>query len=322
MPIDEVTMNDRTNKGMNDKRPDSKGKGVTKPDTHVTPRHVRVPQFDKKIELLYQYHPFIRKQYELAKELNVSPATLSNWINGTPFPDGVRLNPGTIPAKHFSAVLKVFGVPAAVLEMEDLSEFKNTFVTFESGRGAWEKLVRALPDDETIEIIAADQPRRWIEPDEPGDSEGLLRVRNGDALMVRVPNRGLQHGILFAQDRAGWSCLRPSSRSKETEIGEAMVFPRPHDDGSPRFAMIEGSGVHLLLAIFTREPLPTWVMDILLSSDPDRTLDNEKLDGMVSVLHNLLTAGPEKCRMFSRRFLVTNSLRRKSDTRAISKPSG
>jgi hypothetical protein len=289
---------------------------------YITPRHVRVPHLDKKVELLYQYHPFIRKQYELAKEVNVAPATLSNWIRGTPCPDGIRVNPGAIPAKHFNTVVKVFGVPAAVLEMEDLAEFKNAFATFESGRGAWEKLVRALPDDGTIEIISSDQERRWVEPEAGGDHEGILRVRNGDELMVRIPNPGLRHGVLLAQDRDGWSSLRPTPRWKETEVGDTLVYPRPKADGSPCFAMIEGSGVHLLLAIFTRDALPSWIMDILLASDLDQNLDDENLDRTVSVFHNLLTAGPEKCRMFSRRFLVTNAPRRKSELRTAAKSSG
>jgi hypothetical protein len=315
---DEGTMSGKhnTRNERNDGSVDNGVKNGKKPAPFITPRHVRVPHLDKKIELLYQYHPFIRKQYELAKEVNVAPATLSNWIRGIPCPDGIRVNPDTIPAKHFSTVVKVFGLPSAVLEMEDLADFKNAVATFESGRGAWEKLVRALPDDKTIEIIV-DQERRFVDLDAEQDNEGILRIRNGDEVMVRVPNPGLRHGVLLAQDRDGWSSLRPTSRWKETEVGETLVYPRPNSDGLPRLTMIEGSGVHLVLAIFTREPLPGWIMDTFLASNLD-----ENLDRTVSVFHNLLTAGPEKCRMFSRRFLVTNAARRRSESRAVTKSSG
>src|ERR1700720_4319280 len=84
---------------------------------YITPRHVRIPHLREKVELLYRYHPFIRKQYELAKEVGVSPATLATWISGVISLDGIRVNPGTIPAKHFNTFAKIFGVPGPVLEM-------------------------------------------------------------------------------------------------------------------------------------------------------------------------------------------------------------
>lgn len=273
---------------------------------HFTPRHVLIPNLKEKVELLYQYHPNIRRQYELAETLKVAPSTLATWINGVPNSDGVRVNPGTIPAKHLKAFANVFGVPGAILEMEDFAEYKNAYVTFESGRGAWEKLVRSLPDNDLIEIVVNEE-RKFVPPDEDLGEEGLLRVGNGDEVMLRVRNPGLRHGALLAHDRDGWQALRPTPRWKETEIGEALLYPRPTSEGLPQFAVMEGSGVHTVLAVFTRDPLPGRVLEALHAS----ALARDELDQTVSFFNGLLAAGPEKCRMFSRRFLVTSSARRK-----------
>src|ERR1051326_582506 len=51
------------------------------PQEVITPRHVRIPRFKEKLELLYRYHPFIRRQYEFFSEAAVAPATGSYWVN-------------------------------------------------------------------------------------------------------------------------------------------------------------------------------------------------------------------------------------------------
>lgn len=313
--------------GENDKAAVDLSAEAGSPAPFITPRHVHVPHLAEKIELLYQYHPFIRRQYELARELNVAPATLATWINGTPCPDGIRVNPSTIPAKHFGAILRVFGVPAAVLEMADLVEFKRAFATFESGRGAWEKMVRALPDDQTIEITVNNPNRKikFVPPELEQNDDGILRIHSDDEVTLCLPNPGLRHAVLLQQDRDGWSSLLPTPRWKGTEIGASLLYPPSKPDGSLRFATVEGGGLHLVLAILTRKPLPGWIMDIFLASNPeiDESLREDDLDRTVSVFHNLLTAGPEKCRMFSRRFIVTNAPRRNSEpgTAKKSKPT-
>jgi hypothetical protein len=279
----------------------------------ITPRHVRIPKFKEKLELLFRYHPFIRRQYEFCEEVGVSAATGSTWINPPPDPDGVFVNPGTVPAKHFNTVANVFGVPGPVLLMEDLAEFEKTLATFESGRGAWEKLVRALPNDDKIEIIVNEE-KRIIDPDDDEDDHGLLRVRNGDEIFIRVANPSLKHAALLQRHPDGWSSLRPTRRTKDTDVEEMLIYPRPRPDGTPRFALIEGSGVHQVLAIFTRDPLPTRIIDLFIADD---LTDN--LDRTVAVFHNLLAAGPEKCRMFGRRFLVTNTPRQRSQSRSAPK---
>jgi hypothetical protein len=295
---------------------ESKETGFAKKEpSFFTPRHVRIPHLREKVELLYRYHPTIRLQRELAAEMKVSPAALAGYINGIPSADGIRVNPGTMPAKHFSTFVNIFGVPAAVLEMEDLAEFKNALETFESGRGAWDKLIRALPDDEAIEIIV-NEDRRIVDRDEEGDHEGILHVLSGDEVLLRVRNPGFDHGVLLQQDRQGWWTLRPSSRWKETEVDEALVFPRQPPDGPPRFAQIEGSGVHLVLGMFMQEPLPTATVNALMA-DP---IDIDSLNRTASFFNNQIIAG--KSKLLSRRFLVVNAPRGRSHTRGTPKSGG
>jgi hypothetical protein len=80
----------------------------------------------------------------------------------------------------------------------------------------------------------------------------------------------------------------------------------------------------VLLAVFTHEPLPSRVMDLLFAANSElhESVKEDDLDRKVSIFHNLLAAGPEKCRMFSRRFLVTNAPRRRSGSRSTTKVRG
>jgi hypothetical protein len=308
-----MTRKSDTEKG---RQPDKSADRTAAPQEVITPRHVRIPKFKEKLELLYRHHPFIRRQYEFFAEVGVAPATGSNWVNPPFDPDGVRVNPGTVPAKHFNTVANVFGVPGPVLLMEDLAEFEKALATFESGRGAWDKLIRALPNEEKVEIIVNEE-KRIVDPDETDEDPGLLQVRNGDEIAISIANPGLKHAVLLQQDPGGWYSLRPTRRVKETEIGDALIYPRLGPDGVRRFASIEGTGVHLVLAIFTRDPLPAWISDILLADSLD-----ESLDKTVATFHNLLAAGPDKCRMFGRRFLVTNAPRRLAEKRGTDKSGG
>ena len=281
---------------------------------YYTPRHIRIPHLAEKIELLYVIPPTMRKQFELARALKVAPATLTQWIRGVPDKEGVRANPGTIPAKHFGAFANTFGLEREVLEMEDFSAFKKTFDSCESGRGAWEKLIRPLQENDTIEIIINDY-RRIIDPDEE-DAEGLTRISSDAEVMIRVPNQGLPYGVLLQEDTDGWWSMRPNSKSKETEVDDALVYPRQEAIGPKRFAIFQGTGLHLVLAIFTAEPLPGRIIDALLRTP----VDVESLNRSVPYFNDLLAVGHEKCRMFSRRFIVYNAPRRKSQPILRPKP--
>ena len=284
------------------------------PPAYYTPRHVRIPHMREKVELLYRYHPSIRRQYELAAAMKVSEAALAGYINGIPSADGVRVNPGTVPSKHFSPLASIFGVPGALLESENFAEFKNAFGVMEAGRGAWDRLVRPLSDDEAIEIIVNDD-RRIIDPDQDDNHEGILRVFASQEIMLRVENPGFRHGALLQQDRDGWHTLWPNAQSRETEVEDALVFPRQSPGSMPRFAPLEGSGVHLLLAIFTQEPLPANVLNAFMAD----TIKDDDLNSAASTLNNLIITG--KGKLLSRRFLLVGVPRRKSQTRADSKSS-
>jgi hypothetical protein len=269
--------------------------------------YMHVPHLREKLGWLYGYHPFIKTQYMLADELHVAPATLSTWLNGTRYTDTKTIattNPDSIPTKHFRSFVDLWGLPAAVLEIEDMAEFRNALATFESGRSPWEKLVRSLPDDKTIDIVVNGK-RGLIDPDDEED-KGIIHLRSGDGLLLRVPNPGLRHGALLMEDRLGWSCLRPNPRWIETAVRTELVFPRQLGDGVPRFATLDSvGGIHRIVAIFADEAFPSGVTDILMS----RPMDVGGLNHTVAVFQSRLAAGPNKCRMFGRRFLVTDAPR-------------
>jgi hypothetical protein len=283
-----------------------------------TKGYSHIPQLREKLRWLYGYHPIVKTQYQLAKELNISPGTLSTWLTGVSYKDAVSVapqNPDCIPTKHHRAFMDVWGLPAAVLEMEDLTEFKNALATFESGRGPWEKLVRGFPDDSTLEIVVNGE-KGLIDPDDKAD-EGVLQLVAGDEIMLRVPNPDLRYAALLMQDRFGWASLRPNPRWTTTEADAVLVFPRQHDGAAPRFAELDSvAGMHRVLAIFTDEPLPPPVLDILLA----QPIDLNGLNHMANALQARLAGGPSRLRVISRRFLVSPARRRKSRSIASAAP--
>lgn len=287
-----------------------KGPGKKQIEPTFTKGYTHIPRLREKLNWLYGHHPFIKTQEKLAKELHVSPATLSTWLNGTRYTDTKTVatsNPDSIPTKHYRGFLDLWGLPAAVLEIDDIGEFRNALGTFEAGRSPWEKLIRALPDDETIEIIA-NAERGIIDPDEE-DEKGIVHLRANDEIMLRIVNPGLRYGVLLSQDRNGWSTLLPNSRQTNASVDSALIFPRQNERSQTRYAALDGIlGVHRIVAIFTSEPLPSGVMDILLG----RPMDLGGLNHTVSVFQSRLAAGPKDCRMFSRRFLVSGGSKRRT----------
>jgi hypothetical protein len=274
------------------------------PEPTYTEGWVHIPSLRKKLKWLYASHPFVNTQTDLAHELHVGGGTLSTWLNGLrPRTDDgsvAVVNPDSIPTKNFRDFVAIWGIPAEVLQIEDVDEFRNAVDTFDAGRGPWEKLVRALPDDDSIEILA-NVTRAVFNPDDEAEGEAaMVRFRAGDEIMVRVANPGLRHAVMLLEDRHGWSCMRPTSRWKDTEADSVVVFPRQSADGVPRFAPLDTTGgVHRVLVIFTADPLPAAILDILLT----RPIDLRSLNHAAGAFHNRLAAG--KCRMLSRRFLVT-----------------
>jgi hypothetical protein len=270
-------------------------------DPAFTSDFVHVPHLQTKIGILGGHHPRIKHQKHVARELKVQESTLSTWISGMKYRDEVSIatsNPECIPVLYYPSFLEIYGLPAAIMELADLTEFRQAVATFEAGLGPWVKLVQALPDGATIEIIAANATRGLIDPDGV-DDPGVLQLRAGDEIMIRAPNPGLCHGAMLLQDRLSWSCLRPSPRFRETEVEGDMVFPRQIPNEPPRFAKLEAiGGIHRAVMIFTAETLPSSVLEVLLA----RPLDSRSLNSIVPILNSLLASG--SCRMLSRRFLV------------------
>ena len=269
-----------------------------------TPGYVHIPQLRKKLKWLYAHHPFVTAQYKLAQALGVAPATLSTWLNGTQYDDAhvvAPVNPDSIPIKHFGAFVDLWGVPAAILEIEDIAAFKDALATAESGRGAWEKMVMSVPDSESIEIVA-NANRGIVDPDDEDDPSALQFCPN-DEILIRVANPGLAHGILMLRDRFGWSCLRPNQRWQETGVGEFLIFPRQIAEGSSRFARLDAvGGPHRIVAIFLAEPPSRSVLDTMLA----RPIDFGNLNYIASVFQGLRSAGINRCQLLGRRFFVSS----------------
>lgn len=283
----------------------SNDRGKRKLDPIHTRGYKHIPRLKDKLPWLFGSHPFIKRNYELARELHVSPATLSTWLNGVKFSDAKTIapaNPDSIPIEHFRSFVDLWGLPAEVLDMEDLDEFRRTIEHFEVGRGAWDSLMRSVPDDARIEIIVENVTRGLVDPDEE-EELGVPHFPVGGRMMLRVSSPGLHHGALLEQDRSGWLSLRPNPRWTDTNVDGQMIFPRQRADGAPRFARLEGPGLHRLLAIFTDEPLPGGVMEILMG----RPIDSGRLNYTATVIQSRLAAGPDKCQLMSRRFLAVTS---------------
>jgi len=272
-------------------------------DPKFTRGYVHIPYLRDKLPWLYSLHPTVNTQYKLASALRVSTAQLSTWLNGVRHSDAKSfgaVNPDSIPIKHFQSFVDIWGIPSELLEITDPAEFRSAIQQFEGGRGAWDKLVRAVPDDDaTIEITPESAARGIIDPDDEEDA-GIARFPVGERLMLRVMAQGFAHGIMLEQDRGGWASLRPSLRWPQTEIAGQLVFPRQQPNEPARFARLEGVGLHRIFAILTAEPLPAPVMDLLLR----RPIDVSSLNYTATVLQDRLTTAPDKCRLVSRRFFA------------------
>ena len=135
-----------------------------------TKGYKHVPHLKEKLLWLYGFLQGVECQRDHAAAIGVSPAAFSTWINGSLFKDtagnAARANPESIPAKYYGKFVRSCGLPAEVLELPDLEEFKTALEHFDSQSGGWSKLVGSLPDDDRIEIIAENATRTLVDPDE------------------------------------------------------------------------------------------------------------------------------------------------------------
>jgi hypothetical protein len=275
-------------------------------DPKYTRGYVHISHLRDKLPWLYSLHPTVDSQKKLSRALRVSPAQLSTWLNGVRYSDArttAAVNPDSIPIKHFQSFVDIWGMPAEILEVTDLAEFRSAIQHFEGGRGAWDKLLRAVPDDDdAIEIIAEGLARGMVDPDDEEEA-GLTRFPVGERIMLRVAAQGCRHGLMLEHDRAGWVSLRPNPRWPQTEVTGALVFPRQHAGRPPRFARLEGVGLHRILVILTDEALSAPVLELLLR----RPIEMSSLNYTATVLADRMAAAPDKCRLVSRRFLASTS---------------
>ena len=81
-----------------------------------TKGYTHIPQLREKLPWLYGTHPIVRTQYLLARELKVSPGTLSTWLSGVTYKDGLSVapqNPDCIPTRHYRAFMAILLVLSA-----------------------------------------------------------------------------------------------------------------------------------------------------------------------------------------------------------------
>jgi hypothetical protein len=268
-----------------------------------TKGYKHVPHLKEKLLWLYGFLQGIECQRDHAAALGISPAAFSTWINGSLFKDGAgnaaRANPESVPAKYYNKFVRSCGLPAEVLELPDLAEFKVALEHFDSQSGSWAKLVSSLPDDERIEIIAENAMRTLVDPDEE-EVDGVPRYRVGDRIMVRVANHGWRHALLLEEDRGGWTALRPSARAPETALEGPLLFPLQTPGKPPRFARLDGVGLHRVVVVLTKTALPSGVLDVVLQ----RPIDPAKLNYVASVLQKHRAADKDACLLMSRQFIA------------------
>jgi hypothetical protein len=263
-----------------------------------------IPHLKEKLLWLYGFLHGIQSQRDHAATIGISPAAFSTWINGSLFKDGAgntaRANPECVPAKYYGKFVKSCGLPAEILELADFAEFKAALEHFESSSAAWERFIGNMPDDERIEIIAENATRTLVDPDEE-EVDGLPRYRVGERIMLRVADHGWRHGLLLEEDRGGWVALRPNPRLSDTALHGPLLFPNQFPDRPPRFARLDGLGVHRVLAVLTTTALPAGLLDIILQ----RPIDPGKLNYLASVLQKRGAADKETSLLLSRRFVAT-----------------
>jgi transcriptional regulator with XRE-family HTH domain len=264
-------------------------------------RHI--PHLRAKLRLLYGYHAFVRSQRQLASELGVAESTLSPWLTGTSYQATQKpTKPDSIPTKYYPSFKAIWGIPDEVLEAEDLAAFSKALESLDAARSPWDRFIRTLDDDPSIEILP--HVGRGIRNPDADDESDLPLLRLGDQIMLLIRDPGLRHGVMLLQDRTGWTSLRPTNRFPETEIVGSLTFPRQELERSSRFAEVESpSGVHRVIAILTEESLAAGILQILLSCP----IDAGGLNHIARVLQRQLAGGAKKCRVLSRRFVVSAS---------------
>ena len=268
-----------------------------------TKGYKHVPHLKEKLLWLYGFLQGIACQRDHAAAIGVSPAAFSTWINGSLFKDdagnAARANPESIPARYYAKFVRSCGLPAEVLELPDMVEFKTALEHFDGQSGSWAKLVGSLCDDDRIEIIAENATRTLVDPDEE-EVDGVPRYRVGDRIMVRVGNQGCRYGLLLEEDRGGWVALQPSPRTPEAALEGPLLFPRQVPGKPPRFARLDGVGLHRVVVVLTKTALPAGVLDVIMQ----RPIDPGKLNYVASVLQKRRAAEKDGCLLMSRQFVA------------------
>lgn len=271
-----------------------------------TKGHKHIPHLKEKLLRLYGgFLPGIRTNRDHAAAVGVSPATFATWLTGALYKDAAgniaRANPESIPFKYYRKFVETCGFPAEILETADLKEFESKLDYFDtSSGGGWSKLVDGLPDNENIEMIAENATRTLVDEDEE-DVDGIPRFRVGERIMVRVPNQGLRHGLMLEEDRGGWFALRPKRSFTDTELDGPLLYPRQYPNRPPRFARLDGVGLHRIVVVLTKAPLPAGALQIILQ----RPIEIGRLNYVASAVQKMLATGRQSGLIMSRRFLAT-----------------
>jgi hypothetical protein len=79
-----------------------------------------------------------------------------------------------------------------------------------------------------------------------------------------------------------------------------LLFPRQIPGKPPRFARIDGVGLHRVVVVLAKTALPSGVLDVILQ----RPIDPAKLNYVASVLQKYRAADKEACVLMSRQFIA------------------
>jgi hypothetical protein len=223
-------------------------------------RDVHIKHFDDKFQYLFSHHPAIKNYAALAKALEVAPALVSGWKNGTQ-----STHPERIPIRHIGSVCDHLFVLQEILELEDLQQFKARAA--ERPRPSlWDALVLSAPLSPRLRIAGGPKSsetnvipllttRGIHDPDDIDVDVPVFSV--GDAVMIRFDAEPGWHVALFCKDRAGWQRLHPKPKWPETHTDGLFYYPQPHAPGRLRAATLDGvPGAQLLVGLMTKEPLP------------------------------------------------------------------